>query len=76
MVSCIFKARYFPIGSYMTANLGHNSSYVWRSILKAHFIVRGGACWCIGTCNSIPVLNEPWLVNGERIDGNIVGLIM
>jgi len=73
LVSRIFKARYFPNNNYLNANLGHNPSYVWRSILKARFIVRGGARWCIGNGESIPILNEPWLVNGDRIEDNIVG---
>jgi len=46
---------------------------VWRSILSAQFIVRGGARWSIGAGTSIPILSEPWLLNGECIDGNIVG---
>jgi len=46
---------------------------MWQSILKAHCIIRGDAWWCIGTCNSILILNEPWLVNGDQIDENILG---
>jgi len=42
LVARIFKARYFPYGSYLTATVGHNPSYVWRSIMRARFIVRGG----------------------------------
>jgi hypothetical protein len=67
----IFKGQYFPNHSYLTANLGHNPSYVWRTILRARFIVRGGSRWCIGPSNSIPILDEPWLLNGECIDGHI-----
>ena len=73
LVSRIYKAQYFPSQSYLTSNLGHNPSYVWRSILKARFIVIGGARWCIGTCSSISILNESWLLNGGHIDGNIIG---
>jgi hypothetical protein len=51
LVSRILKARYFPHGTYLTASLGHNPSYVWRNILQARFIVRGGARWCIGWCD-------------------------
>lgn len=50
--------------------MGHNPSNVWRSILRAWFIVRGGACWFVGTGESIPILNEPWLQGGKGIDGN------
>jgi len=73
LVSHILKARYFPNHSYLKTNLGHNPSYVWHSILRARFIVRGGLHWCIGPSNSIHILDEPWLLNGECIDGNITG---
>ena len=71
LVSRIFKARYFPSKSYLNATIGHNPSYEWRSILRARFIVRSGSRWCIGSSDSIPILNSPWLSNGEHIDGNI-----
>jgi len=73
LVSCIFKARCFPSQSYLTARLGHNPSYVWRSLLRARFIVRGGAQWCIGSGTNIPILDEPWILNGRCIDGTIQG---
>jgi len=63
----------FPSASYLTATLGHNPSYVWRSIFRARFIVRGGARWSIGTGGDISILDEPWLLNGGRIDGTIEG---
>jgi hypothetical protein len=69
LVSRLFKARYFPHDTYLTASLGHNPSYVWRSILQACFIVRGGAMWCIGSGESIPILREPWLSDGGCIEG-------
>ena len=51
--------------------MGYNPSYVWRGILRARFIVRGGSRWCISLGNYIPILNEHWLLNGECINGNI-----
>lgn len=73
LVCRIFKARYFPSCNYLNAQLGHNPSYVWRSILRARFIVRGGARWSIGSGASTSILNEPWLPNGECIGGDITG---
>jgi len=73
LVARIFKARYFPSGSYLTATVGHNPSYVWRSIMRARFIVRGGARWTIGSGASISILNEPWLTNGEFISSDVPG---
>jgi len=73
LVTRIFKARYFPNDTFLTAKIGHNPSYVWRSIMGARFIVRGGAKWSIGSGASIPILNEPWLTNGECIRSDIPG---
>uniref|UniRef100_A0A803NHM6 Reverse transcriptase zinc-binding domain-containing protein n=1 Tax=Cannabis sativa TaxID=3483 RepID=A0A803NHM6_CANSA len=61
----IFKARYFPNGSYLSASLGSNSSYVWRSVWEAQSLVRTGVRWCIGDGSSINILNESWLPDPE-----------
>jgi hypothetical protein len=71
LVTCIFKTRYFPYTSFLNTKVGHNQSYVWRSILRAQFIVRGGARWSICSGASIPILDTPWLSNGGTIDGSI-----
>ena len=76
LVSRIFKARYFPNCTFLSAELGSTPSYVWRSIFEARFIVRGGARWCIGSGASISILNEPWLNFGQRLDNSIVGAPM
>lgn len=73
LVTRIFKARYFPSGSYLTAQIGHNPSYVWRNIMRARFLVRGGARWSLGSSASISILNEPWLHDGECICSDIPG---
>lgn len=71
LVSRLFKARYFPNKTYLTATIDHNPNYVWRSILRDRFIIHGGARWSIGAGTSIPILGEPWVLNGECIDNNI-----
>lgn len=55
LVARIFKPRYFPNGTFLTATIGHNPSYVWRRIMRAKFIVRGGAKWSIGSGTFIPI---------------------
>ncbi|WJX25326.1 hypothetical protein P8452_14380 [Trifolium repens] len=40
LVSRLFKARYFPHGSFLNSTLGHNPSFEWRSICNAKFIIR------------------------------------
>ena len=39
----VYKARYFPNCSFLEAELGHNPSYVWRSLLAARDIIRAGS---------------------------------
>jgi len=41
--------------------------------MRARFIVRGGARWSIGSGATIPILNEPWLSNGEFISSDTPG---
>jgi len=42
MVSRIFKAKYFPNGDFLGAFLGHNPSYVWRSIWSSRTLLKVG----------------------------------
>ncbi|CAJ2637916.1 unnamed protein product [Trifolium pratense] len=67
LVSRLFKARYFPHSNFLASSLGHNPSYVWRSISSAKFLVREGARWCIGSGENISILGEPWIQGGTPI---------
>jgi hypothetical protein len=69
LVTKLFKARYFPRNEYIDAELGHNPSFVWRSIFSARRIVRSGARWKIGNGINIPIFEAPWLSNGGCISG-------
>lgn len=40
IVSHIFKAKYFPNRNFLDANLGHNPSFIWRSIHASQVIVK------------------------------------
>jgi hypothetical protein len=42
LVSRLFKARYF-----LASKIGHNPSYMWRSISNTKFLVRASSRWCI-----------------------------
>ncbi|KAM6566185.1 hypothetical protein CsatA_025313 [Cannabis sativa] len=66
LVSRVFIARYFPHGSFLTATLGPNPSFVWRSILEAQSLVKHGSRWVIGDGKNISVLGEPWLPDEEN----------
>ncbi|KAM6561563.1 uncharacterized protein LOC133032398 [Cannabis sativa] len=61
LASKVFKARYFSDGNFLSAQLGSNPSFIWRSILESQELVRNGTIWCVGNGQSISVLGEPWL---------------
>jgi hypothetical protein len=48
LISKIYKVKYFPRCDFLDANLGHNPSFVWRSICNSKFILRAGSRWRIG----------------------------
>uniref|UniRef100_A0A803P564 Reverse transcriptase zinc-binding domain-containing protein n=1 Tax=Cannabis sativa TaxID=3483 RepID=A0A803P564_CANSA len=57
LVSKVFEARYFPQGSFLTATIGSNPSFVWRSMLEAQTLVKKGPDGLLGM--AIPVLSPP-----------------
>jgi hypothetical protein len=50
LITKLFKAKYFPNSDFFGSSIGHNPSYVWRSIWSAKIIVQEGCKWNIGTC--------------------------
>jgi hypothetical protein len=42
LVTAIMKAKYFPYGTMLDANLGSRPSMAWRSILSSKDIIRSG----------------------------------
>ncbi|XP_060962076.1 uncharacterized protein LOC133032219 [Cannabis sativa] len=62
----IFKAKYFPTSDYLSADLGNNPSFVWRSIWAAQSVVRYGAVRIIGNGETTSILSSPWLPDNEH----------
>ena len=44
LVARVYRARYFPNGTFLDAELGSNPSYVWRSIMEAQHVVKSNVC--------------------------------
>jgi len=42
LVTRLFKARYFPCNDYLEAKIGHNPSFVWKSVFSARRMVSEG----------------------------------
>ena len=57
----VYKARYFPNCSFMTAQLGSNSSFVWRSLLAARDIIFNGSKWWVEDGKTVGVYSHKWL---------------
>ncbi|MCH79557.1 retrotransposon protein [Trifolium medium] len=61
ILSKVLKAKYYPKTGFLEATLGHNPSYVWRSIHASQVVVRRGLKWSIGDGSKINVWHFPWL---------------
>lgn len=61
LMARVIQARYYPHKSFLEAKLGHNPSYLWRSILAAQDLNRRGYRWRIGVGHNVSVWNDPWL---------------
>lgn len=57
----VYKPRYFPRCSFMDAELGHNPSFVWCSLLAARDLIQEGSMWKIGNGQSVQVNCNKWL---------------
>ncbi|KAM6593604.1 hypothetical protein CsatA_001307 [Cannabis sativa] len=57
----IYKAKYFPNSDFISSDLGHNPSFVCRSIWGAKDLVRLGVARVIGDGTSTKILGSPWL---------------
>lgn len=85
LVSRLYKARYYPNESFLTAKVGNNPSYIWRSILEAHILLKKGSVRRISSGKEVSILNDPWLwdvenpyviTNHAAIEGQSVSSLM
>ena len=55
----VFKAKYFPTGSFFGAK-ARSGSYAWKNILKARKVILLGACWRIGDRTLVKIFKDSW----------------
>jgi hypothetical protein len=60
-VAQILKVKYFPHGSFLSAQLGRAPSLASRSIFKARDVLTGGLLWRVGNGESINIWGDKWL---------------
>ncbi|XP_012827280.1 PREDICTED: uncharacterized protein LOC105948608 [Erythranthe guttata] len=63
LLAKIMKARYFPNGSFFTANMGFRPSATWRSILAARPHLQSGLRIKIGNGQDTAIWGDPWIVD-------------
>ncbi|XP_030502725.2 uncharacterized protein LOC115717895 [Cannabis sativa] len=66
IVGKVFKARYYPHGDFLSAELGSNPSFVWNSIFAARDVVKAGLRKRIGAGLSVQITSDPWLPIVDR----------
>lgn len=57
----VLKARYFPDGDFLSAELGPNPSYLWSSLLAAKPLLQSGCRFRVGNGESLNIWRSPWL---------------
>ncbi|XP_021600717.1 uncharacterized protein LOC110606275 [Manihot esculenta] len=57
----VLKAKYFPNGDFLSARLGSNYSFVWKSILSSQQVLQHGVRWRIGDGKQVFVVNCRWI---------------
>ncbi|CAH9122687.1 unnamed protein product, partial [Cuscuta epithymum] len=62
----VFRARYYPGGSYLTAKIGNNPSFIWRSLVEVQKITGEGVRWRVGDGSSINIWRDPWLPDKDN----------
>ena len=61
LIARVLKARYFPSGDILSATLGSNPSYSWRSIFNSLEVIKKGTRWRVGNGKQIHIWDDKWL---------------
>ncbi|XP_074292350.1 uncharacterized protein LOC141619219 [Silene latifolia] len=61
----MMRAKYYPDGSILTADLGHNPSYTWRGLLEARKVMECGLRRRIGDGVETSVWRDAWILGTQ-----------
>ncbi|KAK6141372.1 hypothetical protein DH2020_024889 [Rehmannia glutinosa] len=61
LLAHVFKAKYFPRGDLMTAQIGHRPSWSWRSIFASLKCLKLGSRKQIRSGMSTKIWTDPWI---------------
>lgn len=57
----VYRAKYSPHDDILSAKLGSNLSYAWRSIHNSLKVIRKGTIWRVGNGKRIHIWEDKWL---------------
>ena len=61
LVARLYKAKYYPGGSFWTAEPHPSPSYSWRSIFSTWEVLLQGSYWQVGDGISINIATDSWI---------------
>ncbi|XP_061993843.1 uncharacterized protein LOC133711764 [Rosa rugosa] len=61
LIAQVYKARYFPNGTFWEAELGDSPSFSWRSILNGRPTLQAGTRWRVGDGSQINIWQHQWI---------------
>ncbi|KAL8474899.1 hypothetical protein ACS0TY_031351 [Phlomoides rotata] len=61
LLSRTLQARYFRHQTFLSATVGYNPSFSWRSILEGREVLKLGLVWMVGNGCSINIWGDPWV---------------
>ena len=62
----MFKARFFPQGSFLDAKESSSASYAWKSLLKGRDVIIKRAVWTVGDGKQVRIWGDSWLLAKNR----------
>ncbi|KAA3450197.1 reverse transcriptase [Gossypium australe] len=74
LLARILKACYFPHTDILSAKVGSNPTFTWRSICNSRDLIVDGMLWRIGKGNSVNIWDDPWLPgkDNNRVTGHVI----
>ncbi|CAL1395838.1 unnamed protein product [Linum trigynum] len=61
LIAHIYKGKYFPRGSFLTATARSRPFWGWQSILHGRQLLEKGLRWQVGNGQSVPLLQSNWI---------------
>lgn len=66
LLAQVLKARYYPTTTFLQTELVRQPSYTWKSIWVVKGILKEGLGWKVGTCNTISINDDAWLLGADN----------